>query len=69
VRRYERRDGHHQACDTYDNVNLTGLDQMADAEAHALITLADSPRPAAAPAAVRRATAPPRNDQQSRPAA
>jgi Zn-dependent M28 family amino/carboxypeptidase len=56
---------YHQACDTYDNVNLTGLDQMSDAEAHAIITLANSPRPAAtATAGAKRATAQPRNYQE-----
>jgi len=57
------------ACDTYDNVSLTGLDQMSDAVAHAVITTADSPRPAAATAGAGRAITPPRNDQQSRLAA
>ena len=60
---------YHQACDTYDNVSLTGLDQMSDAVAHAVITTADSPRPAAATAGAGRAITPPRNDQQSRLAA
>jgi Zn-dependent M28 family amino/carboxypeptidase len=56
---------YHQACDTFDNVSLTGLDQMSDAEAHAIITLADSPRRAAATArAAARATAQPRNYQE-----
>lgn len=31
---------YHQPCDTYDNVNLTVLDEMSDAAAHALLTLA-----------------------------
>jgi len=53
---------YHQACDTYDNVSLTGLDQMSDAEAHAIITLADSPRPATtATAGAKRATIQPIN--------
>jgi Zn-dependent M28 family amino/carboxypeptidase len=56
---------YHQACDTFDNVSLTALDQMSDAEAHAIITLADSPRPAAtATAGAKRATVQPRNYQQ-----
>ena len=33
---------YHQACDTIANVNLTVLDQMADAAAHVTITLAQS---------------------------
>ncbi len=55
---------YHQACDTFDNVSLTGLDQMSDAAADATITLADSPRPAAATPAAARATVQPRNYQQ-----
>jgi Zn-dependent M28 family amino/carboxypeptidase len=31
---------YHQACDTYDNVSLEGLDQMSDAVAHAVLTYA-----------------------------
>jgi Zn-dependent M28 family amino/carboxypeptidase len=30
---------YHQACDTYDNVSTTGLDQMSDAAAHVVLTL------------------------------
>ena len=33
---------YHEACDTYDNVSITGLDQMSDAVAHAVITFAQS---------------------------
>ncbi|HVF03252.1 MAG TPA: M28 family metallopeptidase [Frankiaceae bacterium] len=33
---------YHAACDTYANVNLTGLDQMSDAIAHAIITFGQS---------------------------
>jgi Zn-dependent M28 family amino/carboxypeptidase len=33
---------YHQACDRYDNVNLTGLDQMIDATAFATETFADT---------------------------
>jgi hypothetical protein len=32
----------HQACDTFANFSGTGLDQMADATAHAVITFATS---------------------------
>ena len=31
---------YHQACDTYDNVNLIALDEMTDAMAHAILTFA-----------------------------
>jgi Zn-dependent M28 family amino/carboxypeptidase len=31
---------YHQACDTFDNVDLTGLDQMADGTAHGILTFA-----------------------------
>jgi copper homeostasis protein CutC len=31
---------YHQACDTYSNVNLVALDEMADATAHAILTFA-----------------------------
>jgi Zn-dependent M28 family amino/carboxypeptidase len=31
---------YHQACDTLENVNLTALDQMSDAAAHAVLTFA-----------------------------
>jgi Zn-dependent M28 family amino/carboxypeptidase len=31
---------YHQACDTYDNVNLTALDETTDAMAHAILTFA-----------------------------
>jgi Zn-dependent M28 family amino/carboxypeptidase len=34
---------YHQACDTFDNVNLTILDQFSDAAAHALLSLALDP--------------------------
>jgi Zn-dependent M28 family amino/carboxypeptidase len=48
---------YHQACDTFDNVSLTGLDQMSDAAAHGVITWANSARPtAAATAGARSAT-------------
>jgi Predicted aminopeptidases len=30
---------YHLACDTIDNVNMTGLDQMSDAAAHVILTL------------------------------
>ena len=33
---------YHQACDTYANNSDTGLDQMSDAAAHAVITFANS---------------------------
>jgi len=33
---------YHQACDTYANNSNTGLDQMSDAAAHAVITFANS---------------------------
>ena len=31
---------YHAACDTFDNVNLTALDEMSDALAHGLLTFA-----------------------------
>ncbi len=31
---------YHQACDTFDNVNLVALDEMSDAIAHAILTFA-----------------------------
>jgi Zn-dependent M28 family amino/carboxypeptidase len=31
---------YHQACDTYENVNLAALDEMTDAMAHAILTFA-----------------------------
>ncbi len=31
---------YHQACDTFDNINLTALDQLSDAAAHAVLTFA-----------------------------
>jgi Zn-dependent M28 family amino/carboxypeptidase len=31
---------YHQACDTYQNVNLVALDEMTDAMAHAVLTFA-----------------------------
>lgn len=34
---------YHQPCDTYDNVSITALDEMSDAAAHALLTLAQDP--------------------------
>lgn len=36
---------YHQACDTYDNVDLTGLDQLADGAAYATETFARSTLP------------------------
>lgn len=30
---------YHQACDTYDNISTTALDQMSDAAAHVVLTL------------------------------
>jgi len=30
---------YHQACDTFDNVSLIGLDQMSDAAAHAVLVM------------------------------
>jgi Zn-dependent M28 family amino/carboxypeptidase len=32
---------YHQACDGFDNASLTALDEMSDAAAHALLTLAE----------------------------
>lgn len=34
---------YHQPCDTYDNVSIPALDEMSDAAAHALLTLAQDP--------------------------
>jgi len=34
---------YHQACDTFDNISLTGLDEMSDAAAHALSVYAFTP--------------------------
>ena len=31
---------YHQACDTMDNLDLTALDEMTDAMAHAILTFA-----------------------------
>jgi len=31
---------YHQACDTFDNIDLDALDQMSDAVAHAVLTFA-----------------------------
>jgi hypothetical protein len=45
---------YHQACDTAANFSGTALGQMSDAAAHAVITLADSARPAAPAAAAAR---------------
>ena len=36
---------YHQACDTIDNVDLQGLDEMSDAVAHAVITYAQNTAP------------------------
>jgi Zn-dependent M28 family amino/carboxypeptidase len=36
---------YHLACDTIDNVNLKGLDEMTDAVAHAVITYAQNTEP------------------------
>jgi Zn-dependent M28 family amino/carboxypeptidase len=47
---------YHQACDTFANVNLTGLDQMSDAVAHGVITWANRARPTVAAAGARSAT-------------
>ena len=33
---------YHAACDTLDNVNLTALDEMADAAAHATWSFAET---------------------------
>ena len=33
---------YHQACDTIDNVDLAGFEQMADAAAHATLTFAET---------------------------
>ena len=33
---------YHQACDTIDNVDLAGFEQMADAAAHAILTFAET---------------------------
>jgi hypothetical protein len=35
-----RSSSSHAACDTFDNVNLTALDEMSDAVAHAILTFA-----------------------------
>jgi hypothetical protein len=55
---------YHQACDTAANFSGTALDQMSDAAAHAVITFANSARPAApAAAAARPATIKPFNHE------
>jgi Zn-dependent M28 family amino/carboxypeptidase len=36
---------YHQACDTFANVNLTALDQLGDAAAHAVLTFAETTSP------------------------
>jgi hypothetical protein len=33
---------YHLACDTFENVSLDALDQMSNAAAHAVLTLADT---------------------------
>ncbi len=33
---------YHLACDTFDNISLTALDQMSDAAAHAVLTFAET---------------------------
>ena len=55
---------YHQACDTFANNSDTGLDQMSDAAAHAVITFANSARPAVpAAAAARPSTIKPFNNE------
>jgi len=41
---------YHEACDTFDNISLQGLDEMSDAAAHAVMVLGtnDLPEPAVA---------------------
>ena len=36
---------YHQACDTIDNVDIAGFEQMADAAAHAISPSPRRPRP------------------------
>jgi Zn-dependent M28 family amino/carboxypeptidase len=63
---------YHQACDTFANNSDTGLDQMSDATAHAVITFANSTagvRTAPATAGARVATIKPINHEDGRLAA
>lgn len=46
---------YHEACDTFDNISLQGLDEMTDAAAHAVMVFATNDLPEAAPAAKRKA--------------
>ncbi len=48
---------YHQECDTVTNVSRRGLDQLADAAAHAILTFAQRQAPVAAVAAEARAAA------------
>ena len=63
---------YHQACDTYANNSDTGLDQMSDAAAHAVITFANSTagvRAAPAAAGAKVSTLKPQGHEDARLAA
>ena len=63
---------YHQACDTYANNSDTGLDQMSDAAAHAVITFANSTagvRAAPAAAGAKVSTVKPQGHEDARLAA
>ena len=61
---------YHLGCDDLSNLSNTALDQMSDAAAHALITIAQSPipdRPAPAPAPMARALSSAGDDAHGHP--